>query len=229
MEQRRILIVDDEPDLCDILRFNLEAEGYATRTAHSAEEVLAGGLAADADLLLLDVMMGAMSGFDLARQLRSEPATARLPIIFLTARDTESDTLRGFRVGADDYVAKPFSVHEVLARIRAVLLRTSAAAETPAAEIVSHCSLQMDRLRRIATIDGCDIGLTRTEFELLWLLLTHRGSVFSRQELIDTVWRKDVVVTDRTVDVNIARLRKKLGIYAANIANRQGYGYYFEP
>ena len=220
---KRILVVDDEPDLCDILRFNLQAAGYEVETAHSAEEALNKNLT-ECDLLLLDVMLGGMSGFDLAHQLKANPQTAHLPIIFLTALDSEENTLQGFRLGADDYVTKPFSIREVLARVKAVLTR-AATAETP--QTLSYEGLTMNHTDRSVNIDGTDVPFTRTEFDLLWTLLSQRGKVFSRQELIDQAWPPGVIVTDRTVDVNITRVRKKVGCYALCIVTRQGYGYYF--
>lgn len=222
MSKQRILIVDDEQDLCDILRFNLETAGYEVAVAYTAEEALKLNLISF-HLLLLDVMMPGMSGFELATKLKTDSRTASIPIIFLTAKDAEEDTLYGFRIGADDYVAKPFSVREVLARVKAVLGRSSQINNE-----LTYRTLTMNLTSKQLTIDAETIALTKTEFELLALLLTHHGQVFSRQELIKRVWPSDVIVTDRTVDVNIARLRKKLGEYALCIGNKLGYGYYFE-
>ena len=231
MKNKRILIVDDEPDLCDILRFNLEATGYEVATANSAEEAI--GMLnsegpADAptfDLLLLDVMMPGMSGFELARNLKEEVATATIPIIFLTALGSEEDLLHGFGLGADDYVTKPFSLREVMARVKAVLGRTS---PSPDGNVeLCHEGLKMNLARRTVTVDGAEVQLTKTEYELLKLLLGHRGQVFSRQEVLEMVWPRDVVVTDRTVDVNITRMRKKIGRYSSCIVTRHGFGYLF--
>ena len=221
-EQKRILVVDDEPDLCDILSFNLKQAGYNVRTAMSAEEALS-SQPAQADLLLLDVMMPGMSGFELAHQLKTHLQTAHLPIIFLTAKDTEEDTLRGFGLGADDYIAKPFSVREVLARVKAVLHRTA----TSESAQLNYQGVQLDLNRKEVVVDGENVPFTRTEFELLSLLLGYPGEVFTRQQLIEQIWPKEVVVTGRTIDVNITRIRKKLGRYASCIATRVGYGYYF--
>jgi len=230
----RILIVDDEQDLRDILSFNLMAAGYDVQQAASAEEAWQ-MLGHDHQqrprfsLVLLDVMMEGMSGFQLAEMLRNHQPTAQLPIIFLTAKDTEDDMLRGFHLGADDYIAKPFSVRELMARVRAVLHRTAQMpADTPSQNILCHEGLLLNLNSMTVSIDGCEVAFTRTEFELLRLLFTHRGQVFSRQELIESVWPSDVVVTNRTVDVNITRLRKKIGSYATCIATRQGFGYYFK-
>lgn len=224
----RILVVDDEQDLCEILKFNLETEGYQVETANSAEEVLEKDIASY-NLLLLDVMMGGMSGFQLAKQLKNSAVTAHIPIIFLTARDTENDTVTGFNLGADDYISKPFSIREVMVRVRAVLRRTASrleGAEEPA--VISYQGLLLNLDKKSVSVDGEDVPFTKTEFELLRLLLEERGRVFSRQELIDRVWPKDVLVLDRTVDVNITRMRKKIGKFAQCIVTRLGFGYYFD-
>lgn len=224
----RILVVDDEQDLCEILEFNLETEGYQVETANSAEEALEKDIASY-NLLLLDVMMGGMSGFQLAKQLKNSEVTAHIPIIFLTARDTENDTVTGFNLGADDYISKPFSIREVMVRVRAVLRRTASrleGAEEPA--VISYQGLLLNLDKKSVSVDGEDVPFTKTEFELLRLLLEERGRVFSRQELIDRVWPKDVLVLDRTVDVNITRMRKKIGKFAKCIVTRLGFGYYFD-
>lgn len=221
---KRILIVDDEPDLCEILRINLEAEGYETEVAHSATEAL-GKDVERCNLAVLDVMMPGMSGFEMAERMRTTGID--VPIIFLTAKDREDDKLQGFALGADDYVSKPFSVRELMARVKAVLSRATTAND----EVTEHLAyegLTIDMAQMKATVDGEGLNLTKTELELLRLLLSHRGQVFSRQQLLSEVWPSDVVVTDRTVDVNITRLRKKLGHYGQHIATRQGYGYVFE-
>ncbi|MCI6101428.1 MAG: response regulator transcription factor [Prevotella sp.] len=223
----RILVVDDEQDLCEILRFNLETEGYQVETANSAEEALQHNLPSF-DLLLLDVMMGGMSGFALAKKLKTEEATAGIPIIFLTAKDTENDTVTGFNLGADDYISKPFSLREVMVRVRAVLRRTSEQHGEPQHSVISYQGLVMDLDKKTVTIDGNEVAFTKTEFELLHLLLSERGRVFSREQLIERVWPKDVLVLDRTVDVNITRLRKKVGRFAKCIVTRLGFGYYFD-
>ena len=225
--KNRILVVDDEQDLCEILKFNLETEGYEVDTANSAEEALEIG-AEKYDLLLLDVMMGAMSGFAMARQLKDNPATSQVPIIFLTARDTENDTVTGFNLGADDYISKPFSLREVMVRVRAVLRRTAKEYGEEEAKTLSYQGIVMNLDRKTVSVDGEDIPFTKTEFELLHLLLDERGRVFSRQELIERIWPKDVLVLDRTVDVNITRLRKKIGRFAKCIVTRLGFGYYFD-
>lgn len=226
-QNARILVVDDEQDLLEILKFNLETEGYEVMTATSAEDALQLDIASF-DLLLLDVMMGGMSGFAMARQLKDNPATAQVPIIFLTARDTENDTVTGFNLGADDYISKPFSLREVMVRVRAVLRRTTKDNGEEEAKTLSYQGIVMNLDRKTVSVDGEDIPFTKTEFELLHLLLDERGRVFSRQELIERIWPKDVLVLDRTVDVNITRLRKKIGRFAKCIVTRLGFGYYFD-
>ena len=221
MKPKRILVVDDEQDLCEILQFNLNAAGYEADVVFSAEEAVSKGIE-QYDLLLLDVMMPGLSGFELAQRLKTDDKTAQIPIIFITAKDAEDDTLQGFGLGADDYVTKPFSVREVVARVNAVLKRNQAQAK-----VLRYKGLVVDTISKTITIDDARVELTRTEFDLLALLLSHRGQVFSRQELLDCVWPDDVIVTERTVDVNITRLRKKLGGYASCILTRQGFGYYF--
>ena len=236
MKKKRILVVDDEQDLCEILLYNLNAAGYDAEAAYSGEtafeqivnrtRLALSSSEKSFDLLILDVMMPGMSGFELAERLKGNPATSSIPIIFLTAKDTEDDTLQGFGLGADDYVTKPFSVREVVARVKAVLARSQSTAigET----IVSFEGLVLDLGKKSATVDGESVSLTKTEFELLGLLLRHRGQVFSRQHIFDAVWPEDVVVSDRTVDVNITRMRKKIGRYGSYIVSRQGFGYVFE-
>ena len=221
MEKKRLLVVDDEQDLCEILQFNLTSAGYMTDVAYSAEEAISKGIG-HYDLLVLDVMMPGLSGFELAEQLKADDQTAHIPIIFITAKDTEDDTLQGFGLGADDYVTKPFSVREVVARVNAVLKRNQLNAK-----LLRYDGLVVDQNSKIVTIDHHVVELTRIEFDLLALLLSHRGQVFTRLELLDRVWPDDVIVTERTVDVNITRLRKKLGDYAACILTRQGFGYFF--
>lgn len=223
----RILVVDDEQDLCEILKFNLETEGYEVDTANSAEEAIVLDIPSY-DLLLLDVMMGEMSGFALAKKLKADERTSNIPIIFLTARDTENDTVTGFNLGADDYISKPFSIREVLVRIRAVLRRTTPQQEEGGKNILKFQGLVLDLDKKTVTIEGEPVAFTKTEFEILHTLLDERGRVFSRQELINRVWPSDVLVLDRTVDVNITRLRKKIGPFAKCIVTRLGFGYLFE-
>lgn len=228
MDNYRILVVDDEEDLCEILRFNLENEGYVVDTANSAEEALKMDIASY-DLLLLDVMMGEISGFKMASLLKKDPATVRIPIIFVTAKDTENDTVTGFNLGADDYVSKPFSLREVSARVKAVLRRVKqAGAEPEAPELLAYKSLTLDVAKKKVCIDGEEVPLTKKEFEILLLFLQNKGRVFSREDILHRVWSDEVYVLDRTIDVNITRLRKKIGEYGKCIVTRLGYGYCFE-
>ena len=226
MEKKKILVVDDEQDLCEILRYNLSTAGYDADTVYSAEEAMKKDISSY-DLLLLDIMLPGISGFELAKRIKSRGETVHIPIIFLTAKDSEEDTLQGFDLGADDYVTKPFSVREVIARVKAVLSRISDK-DTEPSDIISFKGLTINLKQKSVTADGSDVSLTRTEFGLLYLLMSHPGQVFSRQQLLEKVWPKNVIVTDRTVDVNMARMRKKLGIYASCIVARQGFGYCFE-
>jgi len=227
-EKKNILIVDDEHDLCEIMSYNISVAGYNVDCAYSAEEALGMDLS-KYSLILLDVMMDEMSGFDMAKIVKGNSLTEHIPIIFLTAKDTEEDLLRGFEVGADDYIEKPFSIREVLARIKAVITRSEKAIYVPKENELEHEGIELDVKKKCVHIDGQDITLTRTEFELMKLLLANKGRVLSRQQLIEGAWPDEVIVTDRTVDVNITRLRKKIGRYSANIITRLGYGYYFEP
>lgn len=230
MGKYRILVVDDEESLCEILKFNLEREGYEVLTTLSAEEALT--LELDKlDLIILDVMMGELSGFSMAKILRKRRDTATLPIIFCTARDTEADKIEGLDIGADDYIAKPFSVAEVMARVRSVLRRSQhqpKIATEDSDSIIRFEDLEINQLKKRCTISDEEISLTRKEFDILVLLLSNRGSILSREQIMKRVWSDEVVVLDRTIDVNITRMRKKLGKYGNHIITRTGYGYGFE-
>lgn len=221
---KKLLIVDDEPDLREILQFNLESAGYEVDAAASAEEALA-LLGPTHALILLDVMMGGMSGFRMAEKVRRE-LHSDIPIIFLTAKGSENDMLTGFSSGADDYIAKPFSVHEVLARVKAVLRR--AHGDDSTVPVITQGSISVDSVRKVAQVGGQDIRLSPKEFGILWLLVSHIGRVFSREEILAHVWHGEAYVLDRTVDVHVARIRRKLGDEGYRIVNRQGYGYCFE-
>lgn len=231
MNKYHILVVDDEESLCEILKFNLLREGYDVTTANSAEEALALDVG-KFDLAILDVMMGEVSGFSLAKILRKRSETSNMPIIFCTARDAEEDKVRGLDLGADDYIAKPFSVAEVMARVRSVLRRTQrnldAEPQTDDENIISYEGLVINNLNKSCRIDGEEIQLTRKEFDILLLLLTNRGTILSREQIMKRVWREEVIVLDRTIDVNITRMRKKLKQYGNHIITRTGYGYGFE-
>ncbi len=227
MNEYRILAVDDEEDLCEILKFNLENEGYVVDTANSAEEALKLDISSY-NLLLLDVMMGEISGFRMASILKKDKKTANIPIIFITAKDTENDTVTGFNLGADDYISKPFSLREVVARIKAVLRRTNQEETSRIPEQLTYKSLVLDIVKKKVSIDGTEVPLTKKEFEILFLLLQNKGRVFSREDILGRIWSEEVYVLDRTIDVNITRLRKKIGIYGKCIVTRLGYGYCFE-
>lgn len=224
-----ILVVDDEETLCEALRFNLEAEGYIVDTATSAEEALTLDLA-KYDLLLLDIMMGEISGTQLARILRANPATASLPIIFCTAKDSEEDVVRGLDLGADDYITKPYSLRTLLARVRSVLRRSSLSSQkSPGcdADVVAYKGLVLSPCHKSCTVDGTEVKMPKKEFEILLKLISNPGHVFSRAELLKEIWPDEVVVLDRVVDVNITRIRRKIGDYGKNIVTRSGYGYTF--
>lgn len=224
---KRILVVDDEDTLCEALRFNLEAEGYEVGTANSAEETLAMDVSSY-DLILLDIMMGDISGLQLAKILKANPATASIPIIFCTAKDTEDDMIDGLELGADDYITKPYTLRNVLARVKTVLRRTSSA---PVAEQttdkITYEGLTIIPSRKICMVDGEEVKLPRKEFEILLKLVSHIGRVFSREELLNEIWPDEVVVLDRVVDVNVTRIRRKIGRYGSLIKSRSGYGYGF--
>lgn len=224
--RKRILIVDDEEDICNILSFNLEKAGYDTRIVHSAEESLTSGVNGY-DLILLDIMMEGISGLKMAEMMKKNPDTAKIPIIFISAKDTEDDTVNGLNIGADDYIAKPFSIREVLSRVAAVLRRTSSTADAKH-NTLNYKSLVMDLDRKSVSVDGEGIDLTKTEFEILHLLFANSPHVYSREEILSKIWSDDVIVLGRTVDVNITRLRKKIGEYGKCVVTRHGYGYCFE-
>jgi two-component system, OmpR family, alkaline phosphatase synthesis response regulator PhoP len=220
---KKILAVDDEEDILEILQFNLSAEGFEVETASSAEEALQKNLQSF-DLFILDIMMGKMSGFHLAEKMRKDLKIVR-PIIFLTARGTENDKITGFNLGADDYMSKPFSIKELVARVRAVLRRSSSST-TDNLQAPDGFSINNEKKR--IEMDGSSLELTKKEFEILSLLLLNPGKIYPRHELLDRIWGNDVIVTDRTVDVTIARIRKKLGEKGDFLKNKSGYGYYFE-
>ena len=238
----KILVVDDEQDICEILQYNLETEGYEVVTANSAEEALLLPLH-EFSLILLDVMMGEMSGFQMARRLKDSPATAKIPIIFITALDGEDNLVKGLNIGADDYIAKPLSMKEVKARVRAVLRRTLNQGDRSRDSLdtsdhgpvpliqdnkIGYEGITLDLNAKTVTLDGEELICTKLEFELLSFFLQHPGRVYSREDLLKYCWPQDVLVLDRTVDVNITRLRKKIGRYGKQIKTRVGYGYYFE-
>lgn len=219
-----ILIVDDEVDIREILQFNLENEGYNINLAESAEQA-AQLLSPKHKLILLDVMMGGVSGFKFADQLRK--SGNNIPIIFLTAKDTENDMLTGFSIGGDDYISKPFSIKEVVARVKNVLRRTNQPTDINNNDILTVNNLVINMDTKTVSVDDKDIDLTKTEFNILVLLIENPGKIFSRSDILNKAWKDDGVVLERTVDVHIARLRKKIGSYGDHIVNRTGYGYTF--
>lgn len=231
-DTKRILVVDDEETLCDVMAFNLEAEGYVVEKAYSAEEALAYDLS-EFDLILLDIMMGEISGLQLVRIMRSNPATASVPVIFCTAKDAEDDMIRGLDTGADDYITKPYSLQTVLARIRSVLRRASSSSRDNTSSsstpmlTVQFMGLQLSRRTHTCMVDGEEVRMPRKEFEILFRLLSDRNRVFSRAELLSEVWPGETVVADRAVDVNVTRIRQKIGRYGRHIITRSGYGYGF--
>ena len=227
----RILIVDDEETLCEVLKLNLENEGYNVDTAFSAEQALGYNLK-EYSLILLDIMMGEISGIKMAKMLKADVATADIPIIFCTARDTEDDMIMGLNLGADDYIMKPYTVRNVIARVKSVLRRTAnhknnnnTPIEKPNRLLVDGLCLDLEFKR--CTVDGEEVKLARKEFELLAYLIQHRGKICSREQILSRVWSDEVVVLDRTIDVNITRLRSKIGAYGSYIVTRSGFGYGF--
>lgn len=225
MEQTKILVVDDEEDLCEILRFNLENEGFVVDVSFSAEEGLK--ILHDHQLILLDVMMEGMSGFKMAEKIRRE-LHLNIPVIFLTAKDTENDMLTGFSLGGDDYISKPFSIKEVIARVKAVLKRSGQAESIKKNQIIQAGELSIDLNGKNVYLQGQTVLLTKKELEILILLAQSPNRIFSREDILNKVWREEGYVLERTVDVHITRLRKKLGEFGKRITNRSGYGYGLE-
>ena len=227
MMTERILIVDDEETLCEVLRLNLENEGYDVDTALSAEEALRMDLK-QYSLILLDIMMGEISGIRFARMLKSDVATAEIPIIFCTARDSEDDMVKGLNLGADDYITKPYTVRNVIARVKSVLRRTSGHKTVDKSNILAVDGLVLDLDLKTCSVDGVEVKLTKKEFELLAFLIANKGKICSRDQILANVWSDEVIVLDRTIDVNITRIRQKIGCYGAYIITRPGFGYGFK-
>jgi two-component system phosphate regulon response regulator PhoB len=230
----KILVIDDEESVCEILKFNLEKEGYEVDCAYSAEEALGLDLASYS-LFIVDIMMGRLSGFDFAKRIKNDAATENTPIIFCSVLGDEDDMVMGLNIGSDDYITKPFVIGVVLARVRAVLRRSHVSQQIEYNKSVgtyepdiNFKNLRIDRNGKTCYLHGESVGLTRTEFDILLFFLTHRNRIYSREEIIRHVWAGDVVVTSRTIDTNITRLRKKLGEYGANIVTRPGFGYGFK-
>lgn len=230
----KILVIDDEESICEILRYNLVKEGYEVDTAYSAEQALEMDLPAYS-LFIVDIMMDKMSGFDFAHRLKNNEHLENKPIIFCTALSDEDDTVMGLNIGADDYITKPFSIPEVLARVRSVLRRSNVSAHIAAnrskasyEEDLVFKGLRLNRNEKICYIDGIAQQLSKTEFDLLMFFLEHRNRIYSREEIIKTVWSGNVIVSNRTVDTSLTRLRKKLGAYGKHIETRVGFGYGFK-
>ena len=229
MLTERILIVDDEETLCEVLKLNLENEGYDVDIAFSAEQALTYDLK-KYSLILLDIMMREISGIKMAKMLKADVTTSGIPIIFCTARDSEDDMVMGLNLGADDYIIKPYTVRNVIARVKSVLRRTVSLknhVQEEKSNLLKVEGLWLDLEFKRCTVDGTDIKLTRKEFELLAYLVSHRGKICSREQILNRVWSNEVVVLDRTIDVNITRLRSKIGVYGSYIVTRSGFGYGF--
>lgn len=222
--RQKILVVDDEQSICELMKINLEIVGYDVDIAYSAEDALRLNLEEYA-LMVFDIMMGNISGLQLVSMVRQMPKIANVPIIVCTALSEERPLVEGFSRGADDYIKKPFSMKEFVLRVKSLLRRTS---KTINNSNVSYKSLTLDNSSKLCYIDGKEVALTKKEFDILYLLISNPGKVFSREEILQTIWEKNVYVVDRTIDVNINRLRKKLGEYESNIVTRQGYGYGFK-
>jgi two-component system phosphate regulon response regulator PhoB len=230
METKKILVIDDEETLCEILQYNLENEGYDVDIAYSAEQALKLQLECYS-LIILDIMLEEISGIKLARMLKSNVKTADIHIIFCSARDSDDDMVMGLEIGADDYIVKPYSVRNVLARVKSVLRRNHIQSEVlptiAKPNLMQVNGLKLDLEFKRCLINENEVKMTRKEFELLVFLITHRGKICSREEILSKVWKDEVVVLDRTIDVNIRRLRSKIGTYGENIVTRCGYGYGF--
>ena len=229
----RILVIDDEESYCEILKYNLEKEGYEVDTADSAETALGYDLSIY-QLMIVDIMMERLSGFDFAKRVRNNPSTENVPIIFCSALNGEDETVMGLNIGADDYITKPFTIGEVIARVRAVLRRTHAQQhvtynmpKTHYEPDITYRTMRIDRNEKTCYINGLEISLSRKEFDLMLFFLVHRERIHSRDEIMNQVWG-NVEVTYRAVDTNIARLRKKIAPYGDNIVTRLGFGYGFK-
>ena len=231
----RILVIDEEEAVCEILKFNLEKEGYEVDWAYSAEEALDMDLSGYS-LFMVDIMMDQLSGYDFAKRVRNVTETEFTPILFCSALSNEDSVVKGLNIGADDYVTKPFVIDEVLARVRAILRRSGQATHRMPAvneradyeSDVIFRTLRIDRNDKTVYLDGEELPLTRTEYDILLFFLIHRNRIYSREEIINQVWGDNVVVTNRTIDTNITRLRKKIGQYSNNLVTRQGFGYGFK-
>ena len=226
MRKCRVLVVDDEEDLCEVIRYALEAEGYSVDVVYSAEEALKKNIT-EYNLLLLDVMMGEISGFRMAHMIRNNPKIANTPIVFISAKDTENDRLTAFNLGADDYITKPFSIREMLARVKAIIGRFDSKMKI-GLQILSYDKLIINLEKKQVLLEEREIRFTKKEFEILKLFLENRNRLFTRDELLKRIWSDEAFVLSRTIDVNITRIRRKIGRYEKNIVTKLGLGYCFE-
>ena len=226
MNSYHILIVDREEEQCENLRFKLLSEGYKVEVTYSAEEALLKNIQ-DYNIVLTEVILNEISGFKMAHIIRNNPLTASTPIIFLTTRDSENDRLTGFSLGADDYITKPFSFRELLARVNAVVNRINFK-KMSSIRMISYDRLNMNLTNKQVLIEGDEIKFTKKEFEILKLLIENKNRLFTREELLARVWSEEAFVLNRTIDVNITRIRKKIGSYDKNIVTKLGLGYCFE-
>lgn len=226
MGRYRILVIDDEEDLCEVIRFALETEGYSVDVVYSAEEALQKTIS-DYNLLLVDIMLGEMSGYRMVHIIRNNPKTATTPVIFISAKDSENDRLTAFNVGADDYITKPFSLREMLARIKAIISRFELQ-KMMTVQMLSCDKLKMNLAKKQVLLEEKEIQFTKKEFEILKLFLENKNHLFSREELLKRIWPDEAFVLSRTIDVNITRIRRKIGPYEKNIVTKLGLGYYFE-
>ena len=227
MHLYRILVVDDEEDMCEILQFNLEIAGFKVDIVFSAEEALMKDLSVY-NLLLLDVMMGDISGFKLAHIIRKEPDTCSVPFIFITAKTNENDRLTGLAIGAEDYISKPFVLNELIARVKSVISKLNENKQLKSKEYLLYNNLEMRLKSKKVLLNNIEITLTKKEFDILRLFLENRNHLFTRNEIFSLIWSGEKEISNRTIDVNIMRLRKKIGSYEHNIVTRLGYGYCFE-
>lgn len=226
--KRRILVVDDEKDIVDLIAYNLRQEGYDVLFAYSGKEALEQAVI-HPDLIILDVMMPEPDGYETCRRLKADPRTAAIPVIFLTARSGEADEVIGLELGADDFIQKPISPRKLIARVKTVFRRQEPSAEIrEEPDVIKAGRLEINRTNYTVHVGRKEIFLPRKEFELLALLASNRGKVFSREMLLNSIWGRDVVVIDRTVDVHIRKIREKLGDEARQIETIKGVGYRFK-
>jgi len=226
MNSYKILVVDEDEDLCEMLRFNLINVGYPVDICYSAEEALLKKIQ-DYSLVILDVALGVISGFKMAHIIRNDPKTANTPIVFLSARNSENDRLTGFSLGADDYITKPFSIPELMARINAIISRINTK-KMSTIQVISYEGLNLNLTNKQVILEGEDVWFTKKEFEILKLFIENKNRIFTREELLTRIWHEESFVLNRTIDVNITRIRKKIGLYEKNIVTKLGLGYSFE-